>query len=310
VTISASYGGITKSAILTVVPPSLLAVALSPNSAVGGVSTTNNYVKLNGPAPSGGAVVALSSSNPQVAAGPASMTVPAGATFSPTFTITTSAVTSNQSVDISGTYNATKTAALTVTPVEVQSITLSPATAVGGVTYAANNRVKLNGPAPAGGAVIALATSDPSVTVAPSVMVPAGSTVSPAFAIATTAVSSTLSVLVSATYNGLSKTATLTVTPPAVSALVLSPTSVVGGGSTTGNYVKLNGPAPAGGAMVSLAASNSQVAAPPVSVTVAAGATVSPTFTVTTATVSSNQTVTISAGYNASSKSANLTVTP
>lgn len=310
VAISASYNGVTKSATLTVVPPSLLAVTLSPNSAVGGVSTTNNYVKLNGPAPSGGAVVALSSSNPQVAAAPASVTVAAGAIFSPKFTVTTTAITSNQNVTISGTYNVTKIASLTVTPVALQSIALSPATVIGGVIYAANNKVTLNGPAPAGGAVVALTSSDPGVTVPASVTVATGSSISPAFAIATTAVSSNLLVTISANYNGGTKTAPLTVTPPAVSALVLSPASVVGGGSTTGNYVKLNGPAPPGGAVVSLTSSNSQIATPPASVTVTAGATISPTFTIVTTAVTSNQAVSISAGYSGTSKANNLTVTP
>jgi len=309
--ISATYNGVTKTASLTVTPPTLLAVALSPTSAVGGASTTNNYVKLNGPAPSGGVLVTLMSSNPQVAAAPASVTVAAGATFSPTFSITTSAVTSNQTVTISGTYNGvSKTATLSVTPVAPSSISLSPALVVGGVSYAANNKVTLNGPAPAGGAAVTLASSDPSVTIPSSVTVAASTTTSPAFAITTTAVSSNLSVTILATYNGVTKTASLTVTTPTLLAVALSPTSAVGGASTTNNYVKLNGPAPSGGVVVTLTSSAPQIATPPASVTVAVGATISPTFTIATTAVTSSATVTISAGYNGTSKSGSLTVKP
>jgi len=63
-------------------------------------------VLLNGPAPSGGAVVALSSSDPATAAVPASVTIPAGAT-SASFTATTQPVSTAKNVTLTATWQGT-----------------------------------------------------------------------------------------------------------------------------------------------------------------------------------------------------------
>jgi hypothetical protein len=94
--------------------PTLSSIAVSPTSVNGGTSSTGT-VTLSGPAPSGGAVVYLSSSGP-AATVPASVTVTAGAS-SATFAVSTSAVATSTQVTISGLYGGTtKTAPLTVTP--------------------------------------------------------------------------------------------------------------------------------------------------------------------------------------------------
>jgi hypothetical protein len=94
----------------------LLSLALWPTSVVGGSSTTLNKVNLSGPAPAGGIVVNLSSSDPGVTL-PASITVAAGASSSPYFTIKTTVVAAATSVVITATYNGVnKTGALTVNP--------------------------------------------------------------------------------------------------------------------------------------------------------------------------------------------------
>jgi hypothetical protein len=71
-------------------------------------------VTLNGPAPAGGAVVALSSNN-SAAAVPANVTVLAGATTA-TFQVTTVARTAQATPTITATYNGTASAQLTVNP--------------------------------------------------------------------------------------------------------------------------------------------------------------------------------------------------
>ena len=71
---------------------------------------------------------------------------------------------------------------------------------------------------------------------------------------------------------------------PILSLLALNPTSVVGGLQSSTGTVTLSGPAPAGGAQVTLSSSNTAVASVPSSATVPAGAT-SATFTVTTSLV-------------------------
>jgi hypothetical protein len=80
--------------------PALSAIALSPTSVVGG-NTSQGTATLTSAAPSGGAVVTLSSSNTSAATVPASVTIAAGAT-SVTFTVSTVSVTASTPVTITG----------------------------------------------------------------------------------------------------------------------------------------------------------------------------------------------------------------
>jgi hypothetical protein len=110
---------------------------------VSGGSNTSAFVSLSAGAPTGGATVSLSSSNPAVANVPASVTVGAGTTAAG-FTVTTASVTATTSVTISATYNGiTRTAVVTVTaappppppPPPPQTVTVSvTATGRGGET--------------------------------------------------------------------------------------------------------------------------------------------------------------------------------
>src|SRR5437868_5056444 len=82
ITISASYGGASKSASLTVTPPLLPMVsslALNPTTVLGGVQSSTGTVTLSGPALAGGAQVTLFSDNTSASV-PASVTVAAGST--------------------------------------------------------------------------------------------------------------------------------------------------------------------------------------------------------------------------------------
>jgi alpha-tubulin suppressor-like RCC1 family protein len=311
VTISASYGGVTKAAILTVNPPVISSVGLFARSIVGGDSKTGNKVSLTGPAAAGGAIVILTSSNPAIAAVPASVTVAAGATQSPTFTITTNWVKASTPVTISASYGGvTKIATLTVNPPALSSLTLSPSTVIGGLSTG-SNRVNLNGPAGPSGVVVTLTSSDPGIAaVPPNVTVVAAAEQSPMFGIATNPVNTTTPVTISATYEGVTKTAALTVNPPALSSLALSPSTVVGGGSTVFNRVNLNGPAGSAGVVVTLTSSHPGIAVVPANVTVAAGQTSSPPFTMTTTPVTASTAVTITAHSSGVTKTVTLTVKP
>ena len=96
------------------VSPVLSSVTLSPGSVNGGSSSTGT-VTLSGAAPSGGAMVNLSS-NSGSATVASSVTVAAGAT-SATFSVSTSSVTASTPVTISASYaGVTMTASLTVSP--------------------------------------------------------------------------------------------------------------------------------------------------------------------------------------------------
>src|SRR5207248_5226950 len=107
----------------------------------------------------------------------------------------------------------------------------------------------LNSPAPAGGAVVNLSTNSSSAQTPTTVTVAANAT-NATFTITTGAVASSTPVTVSGSYNGI-QSAILTINPPSLLSLGLSPASVVGGSSSTGT-VTLTGQAPAGGALVAL----------------------------------------------------------
>ena len=290
---------------------SLSSLSLNPTSVTGGNSSTGT-VTLSGAAPAGGAQVALSSNN-GAASVPSSLAVPAGAT-SATFTVSTSAVAASTTVAISAAYGGvTKTASLTVTPASppapsLSSLTLNPTSGIGGA-QSSTGTVTLSGPAPTGGAQVALSSNNGAASVASSVAVPAGATTA-TFTVNTSVVTASTTVTISAAYGGVSKSATLTVTPPplpTVSSLTLNPTSVIGGVNSTTGTVTLSGPAPAGGAQVVLS-SNNGAASVTSRVFVPAGAT-SATFAVSTSVVLVSTSVTISASYNSTTQTATLSVT-
>ena len=190
---------------------SLSSLAVNPTSVVGGNSSTGT-VTLSGPAPSGGAQVALSSSNTTAARVPASVTVAAGAT-SAAFTVSSSVVSASTAVTISVSYGGvSRTASLTVKPVPppaptLASLTLSPTSVIGGL-QSSSGTVFLSAPAPTGGAQVTLSSSSGAASVPSSVFIPAGAG-SASFTVNTSAVLMSTSATISAYYNGTTRTATL-----------------------------------------------------------------------------------------------------
>ena len=192
------------------VQPPLSALSLNPTTVVGG-NPSQGTVTLTSVAPAGGTVVSLSSSNTSVATVPASATVPGGATIA-TFTVTTNPVTANTTVNISASEGGvTKSVSLAVNPASLTGLRLTPTTVVSGKS--SQGTVTLDGPAPSGGAVVSLSSSNTSVATVPSsATVPAGAT-SATFTVTTKKVTSSTSVTISATYRSTTKTAMLSVTP-------------------------------------------------------------------------------------------------
>src|SRR5882672_2496711 len=312
VNISASYASVTKTASLIVTPPplpgpTLTSLTLSPTSVIGGSPSTGT-VTLSGPALTAGAIVSLISSNTIVATVPANVTIPAGGT-SATFTVTTVAVTaSTPPVNISASYaGVTQNASLTVTPPPptFTSLTLSPTSVIGGSP--STGTATVSGPALASGAQVLLSSSNRAASVPSSVTIPPGAT-SATFPVTTLAVAVSTPITISASYAGVTQNATLTVTPPTLTLLRLNPSSVNGGSPSTGT-VMLSGPAPTGGAVVTLISSNTTAATVPLSVTIPAGGNTT-AFPVTTVAVTVSTTVNISASYASVTKTASLIVTP
>ena len=154
--------------------------------------------------------------------------LPSGVTssFSPNPTSTTSTLTLTASgtattgtvtvtiTGTSGTLTNTTTITLTVSPPPpplptVSSLQLNPTSVVGG-TQSSTGTVTLSGPAPTGGAQVQLSSSNRAASVPSSVTVPAGATRA-TFTVNTSIVLVTTSANISASYNGTTRTATLTI---------------------------------------------------------------------------------------------------
>jgi hypothetical protein len=201
-----------------------------------------------------------------------------------------------------------KSAVLRVDPVGILSLKLIPASLAGGQDTAV--RVDLNGVAGSGGVAVALTSSNPAIAplVQSTLSIPAGATWAGTLA-HTAMVTAPVSVTITARFNGVTKTATLTVRPPSLSILSVSPSSLTGGAASTTNTIWLDGPAPPGGFTVSLVSSNPAVASVPPTMVVPSGAKYVK-FAIKTTPVATSTAVTISASAKGVTKTGNLTVRP
>lgn len=220
ITLTASYAGASAAAMITVTPPpvSLVSLTINPNMTTSGTPTMGT-VTLSGPAPVGGIVVALASSNPKdaISATP-TVTVPSGQT-SASFTIYASDKGANPvSVTLTAAYNGVSvTANVLVFPIPpnliLEELVIRPPTVPSGTV--AMGTVYITEAAPPSGIVVSLSSSKPTdaVPAAPTVTIPGGMT-SAMFKIYTSNPSAVpVVVTITAKYNGVTKTATITVNP-------------------------------------------------------------------------------------------------
>jgi hypothetical protein len=221
VSVSASYGGATKTAILTVAAPSqnipISSVTLSPSTVVGGSNIgVRITVNLASGSPLEGARINLSSSNPAIVSVPRVIRTNFEGQTSAFADVAATTVSATTQVTITATYgSSTQSAILTVTPPannvpSIVGLTINPASVAGG--SAATGTVTLSAAASSPTTVALSSLSAPTVSVPASVTIPAGAT-SANFTVSTTSVSSQFSATVTASLNGLSRSAPLTVTP-------------------------------------------------------------------------------------------------
>jgi hypothetical protein len=288
------------------VAQTITSVTLAPNSVIGGKSATGQ-VKLSGPAPSGGFLVQLSSGNP-AAAHPSSpsVTVPGGATTQ-NFTVTTAAVGQNTAVTIAAFGGGgTKTALLNVQAV-LESIVLGRTSVLGGFGTGGVVHLFIPSPLP-GGLNVLLSSSNPAAATVPvGVGLPPGATTG-AFSVVAVPVAQPVTVTISATVDGLSKTVQLTVEPPVFQYFNIGTNPTRGGTEVPGEVV-ISGPAPAGGFPVTLSSGDPAVVTVGASVTVPAGSD-KMRFTIPTRRVEKATEVKITASASGATKTRQLTVTP
>jgi hypothetical protein len=205
-------------------------LALGQTAVVAG-DAVQATVTLSLPAPEGGATVNLTNAIIQpsgsTAASPVSVEMPPyviveGGQRSASFTVATGVTTLDgfrgaQLVDIRAAYGGrTTNATLAVNPpLYPSSLAVAPGTIAGGNSSVAT--LTLSGAAPAGGALVTLASDNAAATVPASVIVPAGQTAT-TFVVRANAVTTSTTVRLTATYGSLipaSASTTLTVTPTA-----------------------------------------------------------------------------------------------
>ncbi|HEY0565182.1 MAG TPA: hypothetical protein VGC88_06335 [Terriglobales bacterium] len=205
--INATFGTSQSSVTLQVAPPSVSGLSVSPTS-IGGSTSSTGTVTLNGPAPSTGTTVLLTSSSTAVTV-PASVVVSAGNTTAK-FTVSSKTVTATTTGKVTAAANGATASASLIVNVTPSALSLSPTKLKGGSKSTAT--VTLSGVAPSGGTVVTLSSSSTSAASVPSqITVPAGATKA-TFTVTTHAVSSTKTVTIQAKGWNVSRSATLTVT--------------------------------------------------------------------------------------------------
>ncbi|MES1228313.1 MAG: hypothetical protein ABUL72_06540, partial [Armatimonadota bacterium] len=211
----------------------------------------NNHVLtfyLDSPAPPGGAVVPLSSSNPSLMNLPASITYPEGTTAK-AFSFTPAGVDADTvaTIQVNGAVGGGAFVNFTVHPASVSSFTFSPNSVTGGTNT--SGVVNLNGFAGPSGRVVNLMNGSSKVVLPSSVTV-ASQTKTKAFTVVTGGVSSTTVTTNTAT-SGNSVQGTLTLNPATMFSLAFNQSSIVGGNNVV-LTARLAGTAPAGGTIVHL----------------------------------------------------------
>jgi len=315
VVISASRQGVTRSTTVTLEPPpiTLQSLTIAPTSVVG-TNDVQATVTLTGPAPAGGLEIELSSSDPTVAAVAPVVTVPEGAS-SANVLITTSLVTSDTQVTIAAQHATTrKTASLSVLHPSgnyISSIAITPLFIVGGSSAGAIVTLAMPS-AEHGGSIVEVSSSNGAVAVPASVKVNANDTTA-TFSIATTTILSPVPVVITASYGGVVQRARVVVAPKnavTLASFTIAPDRVPGGTAAIGT-VTLSGPAPNGGASVTVEARRRNIVTVPNTVVVPEGATVT-TFTIATDALHAarEKSAEIVTTYNNVSSLATLTVLP
>ena len=287
--------------------PALLNFKVNPSTVVGSVASQGQVFVLGRPGP-GGFTVNLSSNKP--AATPPPTAVVSEGSNSATFSIPTSPVASNTTVTLTasdGTY--TRTANLVVKIANLNSVTFTPKSVVGG-SVSGTGTVKFSTPVGAD-TVVTLAVTNGASAVASipsSVTVPNGATTA-TFSVGTNPVASNVTVTVSATANGTKKSGSLTVTPLIPSSLTFTPKTGVGPFNSTGKVVLAAKALTDTVVTLGVVTGASVVNSIPGTVTVPANSNTG-TFVIQLASVDASTSVQVSATLNGTTKIGALTVNP
>ena len=211
--IRATSSGLTKQDTLTVKTAVVSTVTVSPKSTWGGSATVvTGTVTLNAPAGSAGASVTLAADPALLTFSPATLVIAAGQT-SGTFTVGSLSVALDTIVTIKATRGLEKTTTLTLKPPVISVLDLAPLSVQGGSATAVQGTITLNAPAPAGGLVVTLASSNTAYATVPATTTVAAGAKTKKFTVTHMVVTSQKTVNITATTGATSRFKTLTITP-------------------------------------------------------------------------------------------------
>jgi len=190
----------------------------------------------------------------------------------------------------------------------VAGLKLNPATVPG--CKPSKGRIILSAPAPANGAIVNLSSDTPAIASVPaSITIPAGEKLA-IFTVETKPVTDIKTVTITASYNGVNKTARLKVRPISVQSVGLSPNPVQGGNNVLAT-IKLECPAEPGDIRVEITSTNPELANPTVgSIIIKKGFQTGDFVTITTNRPVTRATATIKAKANGRTKGKKLRVNP
>jgi len=297
----------TLSEALQILPATVSAVTFTPGAVDGGQSSLGT-VSLNGEA--GPTPIKI---NLALTGGTAPVTLSAATLTVPAFKQSSSFMAATQPVSVNTFRNVTAiqanngqsaSASLFVDQIAIQAVNLTSNSVLGGSIL--TGQVAVSVPAAPGGLTVSIASSNPSYASlsVSQVTIPAGALTSPNFTIKTSVTKAQQVVTITASKLGYtSRTASLTLRPLVVS-LKVSPAEVLGGIQSVQGVLATN-EAPTNALSFTLTSSNPAGLALPATITVSAGKS-SASFQGTTKTVSSTQTVTVSATIKA--LPANITI--
>ncbi len=230
VEITIANGGTSKTAKLTILPLKVESVTFSPTSVRSG-TTSKATIKLNGPAPSAGKTVKLTTSGPIKAA--TSVKVAAGKT-SATVTVSTKEVFKSSTGKLTADLKVKVTANLTVVPLKIKTVSLSPSAVDSGDDTVFT--VTMDGKAPAGGIEVdVLASGSNGPGIPETIVVEEGATSATyEFDVPELGNVTAAGITFQATYNENSKSANLEIAPIGrLSSVSFSEDSITAGESAT-----------------------------------------------------------------------------
>ena len=261
-TITATYAGVTKNKVVTVKQIEVSSISIT--SSIKANQAVTGTVRVTTTAPIGGQVVTLSANTTGILTFPATVTVPVGAT-STTFSVSNGTRASDTTVVVSAVANTVSKSVTVSAKADVSLapsiISMSAAPSPAGSNSDVLVGVVFSGPVPSAGTRVTFSSSNSALLPAPAAVTVTSGYTSLITMTTSKVVNTATTVTLTASTTSGSHSTDVQLQPVAVLQVTTAQTSIVGP-RTLNMTVSLTGPAPTGGATVSLFSNNSLVTVP------------------------------------------------